>query len=89
MEWSFSWAKVYADPFNEVELDVLLTAPDGSLMPRTGGVMRHSASVVQPSSHCFWATVMNSGARGQPPKLRRMVGEPLRLASVACARPGW
>ena len=29
-EWSFSSAKVYADPFNEVELDVLITAPDGS-----------------------------------------------------------
>ena len=30
MEWSFSSAKVYADPFNEVEMDVLITAPDGA-----------------------------------------------------------
>lgn len=29
-EWSFSSGKAYADPFNEVELDVLITAPDGT-----------------------------------------------------------
>ena len=29
-EWSFSSAKAYADPFNEVELDVVITAPDKS-----------------------------------------------------------
>jgi hypothetical protein len=29
-EWSFSSEKAYADPFNEVELDVLITAPDKS-----------------------------------------------------------
>src|ERR1039458_8842335 len=29
-EWSFSSPKAYADPFNEVELDVLITAPDKS-----------------------------------------------------------
>ena len=29
-EWSFSSGKAYADPFNEVELDVVITAPDGT-----------------------------------------------------------
>ncbi|MEI7935988.1 MAG: hypothetical protein WCK27_04800 [Verrucomicrobiota bacterium] len=29
-EWSFSSGKAYADPFNDVELDVLITAPDKS-----------------------------------------------------------
>jgi hypothetical protein len=29
-EWSFSSGKAYADPFNEVELDVLITAPEKS-----------------------------------------------------------
>ena len=29
-EWSYSSTKAYADPFNEVELDVLITAPDGA-----------------------------------------------------------
>jgi hypothetical protein len=30
-EWSYSSAKAYADPFNEVELDLLITAPDGTV----------------------------------------------------------
>ena len=29
-EWSYTSGKAYADPFNEVELDVVLTSPDGS-----------------------------------------------------------
>ena len=28
-EWSFSSARRYADPFNQVELDVLFSGPDG------------------------------------------------------------
>jgi len=28
-EWSYSSAKTYADPFNDVELDVTITGPDG------------------------------------------------------------
>jgi hypothetical protein len=28
-EWAFTSAKAYADPFNEVRLDLLVTAPDG------------------------------------------------------------
>ena len=29
-EWSFASAKVYADPFNDVHVDMLVTAPDGA-----------------------------------------------------------
>jgi hypothetical protein len=29
-EWTFTSTKSYADPFNEVQLDMLVTAPDGS-----------------------------------------------------------
>src|SRR5205823_1589300 len=29
-EWTFTSSKPYADPFNDVELDMLVTAPDGS-----------------------------------------------------------
>ncbi|HEV3259623.1 MAG TPA: DUF5060 domain-containing protein, partial [Gemmataceae bacterium] len=28
-EWSFRSEKVYADPFNDVDVDVVFTAPDG------------------------------------------------------------
>ena len=30
-EWSFASEKTYADPFNEVELDLLVTAPDSTV----------------------------------------------------------
>jgi hypothetical protein len=29
-EWHYTSGKTYADPFNDVELDVLITSPDGS-----------------------------------------------------------
>ena len=30
-EWAYASGKTYADPFNEVELDVVFTDPDGGL----------------------------------------------------------
>ena len=35
-EWSYSTGKPYGNPFDEVVLDVVVTAPDGGVMP--GGV---------------------------------------------------
>ncbi len=86
-EWSYTSGKAYADPFNEVRLDVIVTRPDGEIQRvpafwAGGNVWRVRYASPEPGRHAYRSESSDTGN----PDLHDLQGE-LEVAPYTGANP--